>query len=558
MTWRSSLPPAGVLAAFLLASCAPARPTARAATEAATESEKAATEKEAAKDDKAPAGKGREWPMFGGSPSRNMANTAEKGILGDFAVRPKGKERNVKWSVPLGSKSFGGPTIAGGRIFVGTNNAKPRDPAAKGTAGALMCFREPDGKFLWQLLHDALEEENDATAGTGEGVVSTPCVEGDRVYYVSNRCELVCADVKGDEKSPGKGKIVWSYDMIKELGVFPGQHSTSSPLIVGDLVYALTSNGAHNKNGKLPKPNAPALVAVNKKTGKLAWSDNRPGAGVMRGQWSNPAAATVGGATQVIYAGGDGWVYGLEAKKGGLLWKFDCNPKSARKKPYRFLAAGEIAFIIGTPVIHDNKCYIAVGREPDEGAGIGHLWCIDITKKPAKDDKDLSPVAKAVKVKFKEDGKDQEKTFEVFDPKDPANKDSGLVWHYGGPVLPDRRTKEDGEREWVFGRSMGTVAIHDGLLYAVEKRGDLHCVDAKTGQRYWMHDPEEASWCSPFYVDGKVFYGTEAGELYVFKAGKQANKPKQITIGQPVHVPPVACNGVLYVNGGNALYAIAK
>jgi outer membrane protein assembly factor BamB len=125
-------------------------------------------------------------------------------------------------------------------------------------------------------------------------------------------------------------------------------------------------------------------------------------------------------------------------------------------------------------------------------------------------------------------------------------------------LAEDRRKKEDGEREWVYGRTMGSVAIHDGLLYAGEKGGYVHCLDAKTGQRHWMYDLEEGSWCSPYYVDGKVFFGTEAGELYVFKAGKTVNKPKQITIGPPVHVPPVACNGVLYVNSGTHLYAIGK
>src|SRR5262249_3001793 len=159
-------------------------------------------------------------------------------------------------------------------------------------------------------------------------------------------------------------------------------------------------------------------------------------------------------------------------------------------------------------------------------------------------------VAKQAQIKVD----DQLKTIDVFDPKDPANKDSGLVWHYGGPQVPDPKAKD--EREWVFGRTISTVAVHDGLVYAAELGGFLHCPDAKTGKSYWMHDFEEGTWCSPYYVDGKVYIGTEQSELYIFKAGKAANKPKQITVGQPVKMPPVACNGVLYVNGGTTLYAI--
>ncbi|MFM7152365.1 MAG: PQQ-binding-like beta-propeller repeat protein, partial [Gemmataceae bacterium] len=394
-------------------------------------------------------------PLFGGTVSRNLVNLVAKGITDDFAVKPKGKEKNLKWVAALGTKAYGGPIIAGGRVFVGTNNERPRDPGIKGDKGVLMCFRESDGKFLWQIVHDKLEngEDNDFPR---EGVASSPCVDGDRVYYVSNRCELVCADVAGDE-STGKGKILWAYDMIKELDVFPCQLANSSPLVLGDMVYALTGNGVVAGSGMLPKPKAPGLVALNRTTGKLAWSCNLPGEKVMRGQWSNPTAATIDGIQQILFAGGDGWMYGLDAKNGSLIWKFDCNPKKV--KPYRPGGGGERCFIIATPVVVGNRCYVAVGQEPDDGAGVGHLWCIDISKKPAGEDKDLSPVD------------------DQFDPSAPGNKNSGLVWHYGGLILPK---PQDDAREYVFGRSMGTVAVHDGIVYASELAGYLHVVDANT------------------------------------------------------------------------------
>ena len=472
-------------------------------------------------------------PMFGGSPARNMVNLTDRGILDDFAIPSrKSKGKNVKWVAALGSKASGGPSIAGGRIFVGTNNERPRDPAVKGDQGVVMCFRESDGKFLWQLVHAKLES-GEANDYPREGIASTPCIDGDRLYYVSNRCELVCADVKGDEKT-GKGKVLWLYDMIAELDVFPCQLANSSPVVVGDLVFAITGNGVDAGTAKLPKPKAADFVAVNKKTGKLAWSSNLPGAGIMRGQWSNPTAATIDGKTQIIFAGGDGWLYALEAKTGELIWKFDCNPKNAT--PYKPGGGGQKCFIISTPVVHDKRCYVAVGQEPDDGPGVGHLWCIDITKKPTNKDRDLSPV------------KDN------FDPKAAANRGSGLVWHHGGLVTP--KPKDD-EREFVFGRTLSTVAVVDGLVYASELAGYLQCLDARTGKKYWEHDFQEGTWCSPYYVDGKVFIGTDAGELYVFKHGKARNEPKKITVGPALKLPPIACNGALYVNSGSNLYAIA-
>jgi outer membrane protein assembly factor BamB len=397
----------------------------------------------------------------------------------------------------------------------------------------MMCFRESDGKFLWQIVHEKLpnatQNDNPQT-----GICSQPVVEGKRLYYVSNRCELVCAETEGDPAAPGKGKVVWTLDMVKELKVYPCQMSACSPLVVGDLVYAVTANGIDIETGKLPSPQAPSFVAVDKKTGAVKWQSAAPGEKIMEGQWGNPAAAEVNGITQVVFPGGDGWLYAFEAKSGDLLWKFDCNPKGA--KPFAPGGRGDRNYLVATPVIVDNKLYIGVGQQPDHGAGIGHLWCIDITKKPAKKDKDLSPVS------------------DNFDPKADVNKDSGLMWHYGGPIVP----KPKKGRDYVFGRTMGTVAIHDGLVYASEMDGFLHCLDAKTGEKLWVQDMKDGSWCSPYYVDGKIYIGTETGDVYVFMAGRETKRLQKINMDGAIQMPPVAVNGVLYVNRGNKLYAIAK
>ena len=468
-------------------------------------------------------------PMLGGTIERNLVNLQEKGIPDDFSVK-KDKEKHVKWSLQLGSSSYGGPVIAGGKIFVGTNNKVPRDPAIKGDKGIVMCFRESDGKFLWQAVHDKLPNP-DANDFPDQGVASTPVAEGDRLYYVSNRCELVCADVEGDQAT-GKAKFLWKLDMMTELGVYPTQLANCSPLILGDLVFTCTSNGVIHDTDKIPAPEAPSFIAVDKKTGKVVWKDNSPGKNIMEGQWSNPCAAEVNGAMQVIFPGGDGWLRAFEPKTGKLLWKFNCNPKDVEFKPG---GRGEKNYFVATPVIHDKKLYIGVGQNPESGPGVGHLWCIDIGKKPANRELDLSPVN------------------DNFDPKAAVNKDSGLVWHYGGKV----KNPADGGREFLFGRTISTVAVVDGLVYAAELDGFLNCLDAKTGEKYWTFDLKDNTWDSPYYVDGKVFLGTDSGDMYIFSHGKQLKPPKKIDIKSPLKVPPVAVNGVLYVNNNTHLYAIA-
>jgi outer membrane protein assembly factor BamB len=482
----------------------------------------------------------RAWPMFGGSVHRNMVNLVEKNIPTEWNVE-KGQEKNLKWVAKVGSRCYGGPVVAGGKIFLGTNNESPRNPKITGDKGVVMCFRESDGQFLWQAVHDKLPS-GQANDFPQEGVASTPAVDGNRVYYVSNRCEVVCLDTEGfldgtndgvtDEHHTGKtdADVIWRLDMMKEFGVFPRQLSASSPLVAGDLVYVLTGNGVDD-DFQLPAPKAPSFLAIHKKTGKVVWQDNSPGDKVLDGQWSNPAYAVVNGKAQVIYGGGDGWLRAFEAETGKPIWQFDCNPKAAEwKKGGR----GTRNLIISTPVVHENKVYVGVGQEPESGDGVGHLWCVDLTKTG-----DLSPVN------------------DNFDPKAAVNKNSGLVWHRGG--MADPKTAQETGRDFVFGRTMSTCAVHDGLLYIAEIAGFLLCLDAGTGQKYWDHDLKAAVWGSPYWVDGKVYIGNEDGDIYVFAHGKQKRLiGNRIEMGNPVLTTPVAVNGVLYIGTKNNLYAIAN
>jgi outer membrane protein assembly factor BamB len=186
--------------------------------------------------------------------------------------------------------------------------------------------------------------------------------------------------------------------------------------------------------------------------------------------------------------------------------------------------------------VYQNKLYIGVGRGPEPFPGVGHLWCIDLTKESKNKDKDLSPVD------------------DNFDPKAEVNKDSGLVWHYGGAILPRPEKGPD----FVFGRTVSTVCVHDGLVYAAEHDGYLHCLDAKTGEKYWVHDMKAGTRASPYYVDGKVYLGTEDDEVLVFKQGKEKKLLATIDMEVPLHLPVVAVQGVLYVNTGSNLYALVR
>ena len=113
--------------------------------------------------------------MWGGTPDRNMVSNM-KGLPTEWDVKTK---KNVKWVADLGSQSYGNPVVAGGMVFVGTNNELLRDPKQPGDRGVLMAFRESDGEFLWQQTHVKLEAGR-ANDWPFQGVASSPLVEGTR------------------------------------------------------------------------------------------------------------------------------------------------------------------------------------------------------------------------------------------------------------------------------------------------------------------------------------------------------------------------------------------
>ncbi|HSQ54802.1 MAG TPA: PQQ-binding-like beta-propeller repeat protein [Gemmata sp.] len=523
--------------------------------------------------------------MFGGDPSRNMVNLIDKGV--SDKLNPDGGD--LLWKVNLGSKAYGGPIIAGGKVFVGTNNGQPRNNRdAKKNAqtgelepidrGIVMCFDEKTGKFLWQAVHNKLPS-GQVNDWPGEGVCSTPVVEGDRLYYVSNRCCVVCADANGLAdgnqgiqtevyKTPTDADFIWEFDMIKELNVFPHNLAACSPMIVGDILFVVTANGVDENHINIPAPEAPSFIALDKKTGKLLWKSNAPGNKIMHGQWSNPAYAEIDGVRQVIFPGGDGWLHSFRPETGEPIWMFDCNPKDA---VYELGGTGTRSDFIGTPVVYNGRIFIGVGQDPEHTTGIANFFCIA----PKKDSK--GDISKFLETRTKDaDGKEK--------IGEKPNPNSCEVWRYGG--AEDRKWAI---RDFKFGRTMSTACVVDDIVYISELHGFLHCLDAKTGKHYWQFDTKGEIWGSPYYVDGKVFLGTGQSDLFVFrhkkdqkevydelaavqniddrKAAKKAMdevKKKvadefliaKLEFPAPIRSTPVVANGVLYVMTENTLYAL--
>lgn len=482
-----------------------------------------------------------DWTMWGGTPTRNMVSN-EKGAPTEFDAE---SGKNLKWAAPIGSQSCGNPVVVSGMVFLGTNNEAMFDKSYTKDAGILAAFDARTGKFLWQALSPKL-----AAGRVNDwpyfGICDSPLVENNLLYYTTNRCETVCYDIS-PLMSGDPPREVWKVDMMDKLGVFPHNMTSCSPVADEESVFIITGNGVDETHKNIPSPHAPSIVAFDKKTGAVKWQSNVPGEGILHGQWASPALAEVNGQKQVIAPLGDGWIYSFDARTGDIVWKFDSNAKNTIYPRTR-------NELIGTPVIVNNKMYIANGQDPEHGEGPGHLWCVDITKKG-----DISK-------ELAEGEDDKQKPAEGEELLGPAgagkamkgkpNPNSGVVWEY-----KEYDANKDGRIRGAekMNRTISTVAVYNGLVFAPDFSGFLHCLDADKGTHLWTYDMEAAMWGSPLVVDGKVYLGDEDGDIAIFEAKKDGGKPiAEHNLGNAIYGTPVFSNGVLYVMAKDKLYAIQQ
>lgn len=476
------------------------------------------------------------------------------------------EDQRIQWVGRLGSTTMRAPVVADGQVYVGTNNENawqeryPKDI----DLGVLLCFRESDGQFLWQHANPKTRtgREHDWPQ---MGITSRPCVEGDRLWYITNRAEIVCLDTQGfrdgendgsvtDESHTGRqdADIIWRLDMMKDLGVRPHNVSTCTIAVWQDRIFAVTGNGV-GPSHLPPVATAASFLALDKNSGKILWRDNSPGQNVLHGQWGSPTVIDRGANTQIVFPGGDGWLYSFSpfASKEGksqLLWKFDCNEKES---VWNLGGRGTRNNLLHGPTLFDDRLYIATGQDPEHGSGPGRLLCLDIDGRGDvsshlvynKRRPDRVIAHRRVQACRSEEG-----DFTV------RNDASALVWSF-----EQQDINNDGEfgDEETMSRSVSTIAIKDDLLFVSDINGILHCLDRHTGRQHWGYDTLSAVYSTPQIAGDHVYVGTEDGEILIFLAN--ADRSIAAPNGQPVRI--LTCEtsvNASVITSGNKLFFTTK
>ena len=503
----------------------------------------------------------------------------EKGLPDSF---DPATGQNIRWSAKLGTETHSTPVVSGGRVYIGTNNGEPRDPKHQGDRGVLMCFEESTGKFLWQLVVPK-REEDPYFDWPKCGISSPATVDGDRVYIVSNRGEVICLDARGMangndgpfreegahmtrlpsggppkpvagaeiqprswlhsadwkllETGPLDADILWIFDLVSEAGIWPHDAAHSSILIHRDYLYLNSGTGVDNTHKRIRTPDAPSLVVLDKRSGRLiARDDEKIAPRIFHSTWSAPSLGVVKGRPLLFFAGGNGIVYAFETAPGtrpksgtarpgsksseSLLapetttaeevlklkkvWQFDFDPAAPKENVHRYNTNRREgpSNIYGMPVFDADRIYVAGGGDVFWGKTEAWLKCIDATG-----------------------------TGDITT--------NGLVWSY--PLEK---------------HVMSTPAVHEGLVFISDCGRKFHCLDAKSGKALWTHEIQGEAWASPLVADGKVYLGTRGRRFYVFTASREKKLLSEIEMPAPISATTTAANGVLYVATMTHLYAV--
>jgi outer membrane protein assembly factor BamB len=472
-------------------------------------------------------------PQWGEAWSRNMV-AKEKNLPASFD-RQSGQ--NIKWTALLGTETHSTPVVADGRIYIGTNNGEPRDPKHQGDRGVLMCFEERTGKFLWQLVVPKREEDR-YFDWPNCGISSPVTVEGDRVYLVSNRGEVMCLDVLGmangndgpyrDEGAhmtptnqpaltpgPLDADILWLFDLTAGAGIWSHDAAHSSILIHGDHLYLNTGTGVDNTHKKIRTPDAPSMVVVDKRAGRyLAREREGIAPNIFHCTWSAPSMGEVNGSPLIFFAAGNGIVYAFETLKNTgeslatlrKVWQFDFDPTAPKEQVHRYNQnrRESPSNFYGMPVFDNGRLYVAGGGDLFWGKNEAWLKCIDASK-----------------------AGDVTKTAEI--------------WSY-------RLEKH----------VLSTPAVYNSLVFIADCGRKFHCVDANTGAPLWTHDIKGEVWASPLVADQKVYLGTREGEFYVFTASREKKLLSQTSLGDKISATVTAAHDTLYIATMRQLYAVAQ
>jgi outer membrane protein assembly factor BamB len=266
-----------------------------------------------------------DWPQWRG-PDRSDVS-AETGLLKSW---PQGGPRPA-WAFDQAGFGYSGPAVVGDRLYCAGSD-EPEDKEF------VFCVDVTTGGQLWRTPLVRRSNATRISPDRGGGPRSTPTVDGDAVYFLGCKGDLVCLDA-------ATGKLRWQKNMVTDFGgkVMSGWGWCESPLVDGDKLVCCPGY----ENG--------TVVALNKATGEVLWRSKDL---TDSASYASPVVATIAGARQYVLMT-DKHVAGLSAADGKLLWQETVGVNGTANIP--------------TPLVRGDYVFATCGYLPRGSCGLVKL-----------------------------------------------------------------------------------------------------------------------------------------------------------------------------------------
>jgi outer membrane protein assembly factor BamB len=375
------------------------------------------------------------WPCFHGWDRKNKS--AETGLLKKW---PEGGPK-LLWTISGLGEGYSTVSIANGYLFTAGMVDKQNFVFAFGL----------NGKRIWKKSNGQSWETNMSHARTYTGTRCTPTFDENLLYHLGDLGRLTAFNYQ-------TGNEIWALDLRETFdAVIPEYGYTESVYIHGDHLYC---NPAGEQG---------FMVCLNKKNGKLIWTNNKIPGTV---GFSSPVLAEYGGYIQIINMTSN-CVYGADSKTGKLLWTLDYENQRSNN--------------VTDPIFHNGHVFVSSGY--GKGSAL---------------------------IKLSVSG-------EKINPE--------IVWHtdlmdshHGGVILNEGYLYGAGhnERGWFCldfmtgkqmwkGRGKGSITYADGMFYCLEEKGTMKLVTA-TPDKYELVSSFEVPnggkgmhWAHPVVCGGRLY-----------------------------------------------------
>ena len=452
---------------------------------------------------------GADWPQFRGPDGRAIAD-GDAGAPVEF-----GPDHNLAWKVPLAS-GHSSPIVWRERIFLTTFD--------QGKLFAV-CLNRTDGRTAWRKEIPAAKIEEFHRIGTP--AASTPCTDGERVYFHFGSSGLWCLDVDGRE--------VWRLPLPHPVNDFG---TGTSPIVVdGKLILARDQDVDS------------WLMALDARTGHQLWKTPRPG--FFRGH-STPFVWQHDGVKEIVLTGSVR-LKSYDPGTGRELWTTTGLSRVANASP----AAGD-------------------------GLLFASSWNIGADASGRMEFPPFAEYAKAhdkdgdAKLNLEEFPKgDLRSRFTQIDA-DKSGAVTGAEWEAYSPIVQKAENailaiRPGGKGEvtgshvaWRKSRGLPYVPSplhYRGRLYSIKNGGMVSCFDAKSGRELYLEERLGVIgdfYASPVAAGGRIYFASQQGKVVVIEAGDILKVVSVNDLNEPIFATPAVAGGALYVRTAGHLHSFAE